>query len=105
MKPDHTGSAPQAFDPRQHGVSAEAVNRLSQNASGTPGAVFTSDLSVSEFLLVREAGFRPLGLVMGSSIYHIGMQTANWGQNQELGMLSQAMYHARELAMDRMTAE
>jgi len=29
---------------------------------------FTSDLSVDEFLLVKEAGFQPLGLVMGSSI-------------------------------------
>jgi len=27
---------------------------------------------VSEFLLVKEAGFEPLGLVMGNSIYHIG---------------------------------
>jgi len=25
-------------------------------------ALFTSDLSVNEFLLVRESGFRPLGL-------------------------------------------
>ena len=33
---------------------------------------FTSDLSVNEFLLVKEAGFDPVGLVMGSSIYHIG---------------------------------
>jgi hypothetical protein len=33
--------------------------------------LFTSDLSVSEFLLVKEAGFDPLGLVMGSSIYQI----------------------------------
>ena len=33
---------------------------------------FTSDLSVNEFLLVKEVGFDPLGLVMGSSIYHIG---------------------------------
>ena len=35
---------------------------------------FTSDLSVNEFLLVKEAGFEPLGLVIGSSIYHIGFQ-------------------------------
>ena len=35
---------------------------------------FTSDLSVNEFLLVKEVGFQPLGLVMGSSIYHIALQ-------------------------------
>jgi Protein of unknown function (DUF2510) len=63
---------------------------------------FTSDLSVNEFLLIKEAGFEPLGLVVGTSIYQIGFQQSNWNQNQEMGVLSQAMYHARELAMTRM---
>jgi uncharacterized protein YbjQ (UPF0145 family) len=94
-----------AFDPTQYGVPADAVARLQQNRNGTPGAVFTSDLSVNEFLLVREAGFRPLGFVLGTSVYHIGFQFGNWGQNMELDVLSQAMYHARELAMSRMEAE
>ncbi len=96
---------PAAFDPTKYGVPADAVARLTQNRSGTPGAVFTSDLSVNEFLLVREAGFRPLGFVLGTSVYHVGMQRGNWSQNQELTGLSQAMYHARELAMSRMEAE
>ena len=67
--------------------------------------LFTSDLSVNEFLLVREAGFDPVGLVIGSSIYHIGFQFVGWRQNQEVNVLSQAMYHARELAMTRMEEE
>jgi uncharacterized protein YbjQ (UPF0145 family) len=66
---------------------------------------FTSDLSVNEFLLVKEAGFDPLGLVIGSSIYHVGYQRGQWNQNQEMDVLSQAMYHARELAMTRMEEE
>ncbi|PZS13810.1 MAG: hypothetical protein DLM64_02765 [Solirubrobacterales bacterium] len=66
---------------------------------------FTSDLSVNEFLLVKQAGFEPLGLVLGSSIYHIGFQQAMWNQNQEMSVLTQAMYHARELAMTRMEEE
>src|SRR5256886_1034882 len=66
---------------------------------------FTSDLSVNEFLLVKQAGFEPLGLVLGSSIYHIGFQQASWSRNQEMGVLTQAMYHARELAMTRMEEE
>src|SRR6185312_17277899 len=49
--------------------------------------------------------FRPLGLVLGSSVYHVGFQMARWGRNQELDVLSTAMYHARELAMTRMEAE
>jgi uncharacterized protein YbjQ (UPF0145 family) len=67
--------------------------------------LFTSDLSVNEFLLVREAGFRPVGLVLGSSVYHVGIQNGRWSKNMEMDKLSQAMYHARELAMTRMEAE
>jgi uncharacterized protein YbjQ (UPF0145 family) len=69
------------------------------------GGLFTSDLSVNEFLLIKEVGFHPLGFVMGSSIYHTGIQTRRWGQSQELTKLSEAMYNARELAMNRMEEE
>jgi uncharacterized protein YbjQ (UPF0145 family) len=87
------------------GVPSDAMARLAHMRPGQATSMFTSDLSVNEFLLVREAGFRPLGLVLGSSIYHVGFQVGRWGKNQELGTLSQAMYHARELAMTRMEAE
>src|SRR2546425_717444 len=70
-----------------------------------PKGLFTSDLSVNEFLLVKEAGFEPVGLVVGSSIYHIGYQASSWSKNQEMEVLSQAMYQARELAMTRMREE
>jgi uncharacterized protein YbjQ (UPF0145 family) len=56
-------------------------------------------------VLLGEAGFEPLGFVIGSSIYHIGLQIGRWSQNQELQVLTQAMYNARELAMSRMQAE
>lgn len=79
----------------------QARDRLSDGRK----RLFTSDLSVNEFLLVRQAGFRPVGLVLGSSVYHVGIQLRKWGQNMELETLSQAMYHARELAMTRMEAE
>jgi uncharacterized protein YbjQ (UPF0145 family) len=66
---------------------------------------FTSDLSVNEFLLIKEVGFHPVGLVMGSSIYHIGTQLGRWGKNMEMQTLTQALYHSRELAMVRMEEE
>ncbi|MCU1489213.1 MAG: hypothetical protein JWM85_618 [Acidimicrobiaceae bacterium] len=87
------------------GVPEDALRRLAEMRPGSPRALFTSDLTVNEFLLVREAGFRPLGLVLGSSIYHVGLQVGRWGRNMEMDQLSQAMYHARELAMSRMEAE
>jgi uncharacterized protein YbjQ (UPF0145 family) len=93
-------------DPTTHqDIPADAMRRLEGLVPGRPGAIFTSDLSVNEFLLVREAGFRPLGLVLGSSIYNVGFQLGRWSKNMEMEQLSQAMYHARELAMTRMEAE
>src|SRR6202167_1952632 len=82
-----------------------ADGRLAHTAGADPAGVFTSDLSVSEYVLLGEAGFEPLGFVVGSSIYHIGLQVGRWSQNQELQVLTQAMYNARELAMSRMQAE
>jgi len=92
-------------DPSTLGIPQDALRRLSAMRPGQETSMFTSDLSVNEFLLVREAGFRPLGLVFGSSIYHVGFQAGRWSKNQELVTLSGAMYHARELAMARMEAE
>jgi len=66
---------------------------------------FTSDLSVNEFLLVKEAGFQPLGLVMGSSIYSIASTQMGQAQPGEIQPLTQALYQSRELAMERMEAE
>jgi uncharacterized protein YbjQ (UPF0145 family) len=82
-----------------------ADTRLAQTAGASEAGVFTSDLSVSEYVLLGEAGFEPLGFVVGSSIYHVGLQVGRWSQNQELQVLSQAMYNARELAMARMQSE
>jgi len=82
-----------------------ADTRLAQTAGASPSGVFTSDLSVSEYVLLGEAGFEPLGFVVGSSIYHVGLQVGRWSQNQELQVLTQAMYSARELAMARMRSE
>jgi uncharacterized protein YbjQ (UPF0145 family) len=86
-------------------IPGDARRRLETMRPGQPTALFTSDLSVNEFLLVREAGFRPVGLVLGSSVYHVGLQVGRWSKNMEMEKLTAAMYHARELAMTRMEAE
>jgi uncharacterized protein YbjQ (UPF0145 family) len=80
-----------------------ARGRLEGSRQGRP--CFTSDLSVNEFVLVQQAGFEPLGMVMGTSVYHVGTQYGGWKASQELGVLTQAMYNVRELAMARMEAE
>lgn len=96
----------QQISPQDGDLPVHARERLdSMRIDASHRGLFTSDLSINEFLLVREAGFDPVGLVVGSSIYHIGYQWANWSQNQEMTVLTQAMYHARELAMTRMEEE
>ena len=70
--------------------------------------LFTSDLSVNEFVLLREAGFEPLGLVMGTSIYQVAPRIPSVGGSEpgrELVDTTAALYHARELAMKRMEEE
>jgi uncharacterized protein YbjQ (UPF0145 family) len=89
----------------QGGVPLDAITRLRRMRGEGGKPLFTSDLSVSEFVLLKELNMEPVGLVLGSSIYHVGLQYANYFNNEELGMLTQAMYHARELAMARMEEE
>lgn len=60
---------------------------------------------MDELVCLEDLGVEPLGLVLGSSIYHVGLQVSQYGQNMELNVLSQAMYTARSLAMGRMEAE
>jgi uncharacterized protein YbjQ (UPF0145 family) len=87
------------------GIPESGRERIARMKEDAKRGFFTSDLSVNEFLLVKESGFEPVGLVLGSSIYHIGFQQAAWNRNQEMVVLTQAMYHARELAMTRMEEE
>jgi uncharacterized protein YbjQ (UPF0145 family) len=90
---------------QRQALPQHAQERIQRMRGAQGQRFFTSDLSVKEFLLVRESGFECAGLVMGSSIYHVGSQRGNYYDNMELGVLTQALYQARELAMARMEEE
>jgi uncharacterized protein YbjQ (UPF0145 family) len=85
-------------------AATDRIERL-ERLEETDKSAFTSDLSVNEFVLLHKLGFDPLGYVMGTSIYHVGLQYGNWRQSMELEVLTAAMYNARELAIDRMRTE
>src|SRR4051794_39314439 len=89
----------------REGLPEHAVTRLTQGQRKGGKPFFTSDLTVNEYVPPHGAGFEPLGLVMGPSMYQIGYQRAGWTANTEMEVLTQAMYHARELAMTRMEEE
>jgi uncharacterized protein YbjQ (UPF0145 family) len=55
------------------GIPQAARERL-EEVRKSGGSFFTSDLTTNEFLLIRQAGFRPLTQVMGSCFYHVGWQ-------------------------------
>ena len=57
-------------------IPEHAKQRLEEmrGKEGGPPRLFTSDLSVNEFLMIEEAGFEPVGFVMGCSFFHIGIQ-------------------------------
>jgi len=92
------------------GLPLRAQQRLSEMSRNE---LFTSDLSVNEFALAHSIGLRPLGQVMGSSIYHVGWQQTpgSWGGwqaggiSQELTMLSEAWNEARQRAFGRLEQE
>lgn len=102
----------------QGGLPLAAQERLRQ-LKERGGGLFTSDLSTNEFLLAREAGFRPLTQVMGSCFYHVGWQwmpsSGVWGgvgmtafgqgQTWELETASEAWNEARRLALGRLQEE
>jgi uncharacterized protein YbjQ (UPF0145 family) len=93
--------------------------------SGTWG----SALSIEEFAAIRSAGFEPVGQVLGAAVYNIGFsggyncpgawsgfgsyaqayrsvtQVSGRGGYGSFGPLTQAMYDARHLAINRMITE
>jgi uncharacterized protein YbjQ (UPF0145 family) len=68
---------------------------------------FVSDLSARDFTLLLRAGWMPLGLAFGASFAYAPRRAAGAAmrqstQNVELTNYTQAMYAAREDAMERM---
>jgi uncharacterized protein YbjQ (UPF0145 family) len=84
---------------------------------GPVGDLFTSDLTIDGFALCDQLELTPLAMVMGSSIYQVGYQSA-WEQfggagglgyggtfMVELNTLSQALNDVRESALGRLAEE
>ena len=94
------------------GLPLDALDRLQEQAKrqGTPQHCFSSDLSVNEFYLVRQAGVEPLGQVLGSTIYRVGtewrepIQQAG-GTTYELSITTAGFAEARLLALGRLRQE
>ena len=103
---------------RQHHVDVELVGTAvrpmrtngNAHARGEDAALampFVADLSARDFTLLLRAGWMPVGLAFGTAFVYAPRRTAGAAmrqstQNVELTNYTQAMYAARESAMERM---
>lgn len=73
------------------------------------GRPFTSALSGQDFVTLLRAGYRPVSVAVGSCVYELNAygvwQVAQSNQNVEIAEYTQALFDARELAMERMTQD
>lgn len=75
-----------------------------------PTLPYTSDLTAQEFWLTLDKGYRPLGLVIGNSVYSIGYVRGFLGSwkaqfRGDVQEFSQLLYDARKIALGRMQDE
>ncbi len=96
------------FGNSQQVTGMEEIERQLQQKKA--GQAATSNLSAMDFWLIADAGYQPLGFVLGNSVMSMGVTggiaTAFKGlQRGELTQLTQLMYAARELSLQRMKAE
>ena len=100
---------------RTHHIDVELVGTAvrpmdGQDARGNDAAQampFVSDLSARDFTLLLRAGWGPVGLAFGASFVYAPRRRAGTAmkqstQNVELTNYTEAMYSARESAMEKM---
>jgi uncharacterized protein YbjQ (UPF0145 family) len=104
LGPQNIDMARSLYQLRQGGLPIRAQLRLAEEA-GPNKKLFTSDLSVSEFLLAEESNMDTISQVMGSSIYHIGRIADYKGATGEIATISDAHRESRRLAVSRLFQE
>jgi uncharacterized protein YbjQ (UPF0145 family) len=94
---------------RMHHVDVQLIGTAIRPLEGGPhpSAPFISDLSARDFTLLQGAGWQPVGLAFGASFAYAPRRSAGNAmkqktQNIELTNFTEAMYSARESAMERM---
>jgi uncharacterized protein YbjQ (UPF0145 family) len=101
---------PHHIDVELVGTAVRPMDGKDKSGRGTDAALampFVSDLSARDFTLLERAGWMPVGLAFGASFVYAPRRTAGAaikqkGQNVELTNYTEAMYSARESAMEKM---
>ncbi len=84
--------------------------KKSEPAAAESHRPFVTTMSMAEIRLLEGGGYRPVGLVMGSCVYHVWRRPLrDWAggfrRNRELSDYSDARSSAREIAMTRLQHE
>lgn len=91
-------------------TTARGGHHAAASKSGHAAGVFTTTLSASDFHLITRAGYRPAGIVIGASVVGFNARSASQAlglsrDNLELEGQTNALYSAREQAMEMMERE
>jgi uncharacterized protein YbjQ (UPF0145 family) len=120
---EHAGShavVDVTFEGRRHDFLADEIEivvngtavHLPEGATG--GRPILTDLSLPDYVLLRRAGYAPVGVVTSTSVFYVipsrqtRSLTTGWQRmqpNQELPDYTQGVYEARESALGRATAQ
>ncbi len=85
-------------------LPSSALNRIAVQGAENSSS-FTSDFSVSEFLLMKQSGLTPITQVLGACVYRVGYyQFPAYGRGT-IKALEDAHNNARSLAFSRMLDE
>jgi len=92
----------------QGGLPLQATKRLTEQAASGKN-FFSSTFTAKEYLLAREAGYQPIGQVMGSAFMRVGYNYYNtgmgWNYTGEMSSLTMAHRDSRLLAVERLRQE
>ncbi len=107
-KPNRTLQTRSTIEVSEADISRQGHHRIQHQLRQKNKKFFTSDLSSNEYLLTKQAGCEPIGLVMGTSFFKVGFfgYFRNGRRHSgELDVLTAAQRQARENALARLQAE
>jgi uncharacterized protein YbjQ (UPF0145 family) len=108
------------FESRRHDFLGEEIEIVVNGTAvhlpegGTAERPILTDLSLPDYVLLRRAGYAPVGVVASTSVFYIVPSrqtrrlTTGWQRlqpNQELADFTQGIYEARENALARASAQ
>jgi uncharacterized protein YbjQ (UPF0145 family) len=107
-KPNRASPTRSAIEVSEADIGRQGHHRIQHQLRQKNKGFFTSDLSSNEYLLTKQAGCEPIGLVMGTSFFKVGFfgYFRNGRRHSgELEVLTAAQRQARENALARLQAE